>query len=190
MTTTVARRNSAISRTLKALVPLIKADLDRGDEAGLEYYRRAGDKLREARDQVAGQRWTGWLSKNFELSPTTARRYMRLSEIAEDKPGRLDGEMTMHAVIGERHTRTPRLSDVKVNMPRVHVDRDLLSPEQETRRDEIRLHRDLALELIDIGYKALATRLHPDRGGSKDAMARLNRVRIELKDVAETRRFV
>jgi hypothetical protein len=51
------------------------------------------------------------------------------------------------------------------------------------------LHRDLALELIDIGFKALATRLHPDRGGSKDAMRRLNRVRDELKTVAASRRF-
>jgi DnaJ-class molecular chaperone len=70
------------------------------------------------------------------------------------------------------------------------VDVEAIAQEKQSRRDEVELHRELAQELIDIGYKALATRLHPDRGGSKDAMARLNRVREELKDVAATRRFV
>jgi hypothetical protein len=70
------------------------------------------------------------------------------------------------------------------------LETDLYAQEQQTRVDEVRLHREIALELIDVGFKALATRLHPDRGGSKEAMARLNRVRKELKGVAETRRFV
>lgn len=39
----------------------------------------------------------------------------------------------------------------------------------------------LGLRLIDIGYKTLAKELHPDMGGSQDAMARLNRVRERLK---------
>ena len=68
--------------------------------------------------------------------------------------------------------------------------RDDFVQEKQSREDETKLHRDLADELIDIGYKALATKLHPDRGGSRDAMARLNIVRDELKDIAATRRFV
>jgi hypothetical protein len=42
-----------------------------------------------------------------------------------------------------------------------------------------------AEEAHDLGgeYRALATKLHPDRGGSKEAMARLNRVRDELKQI-------
>jgi hypothetical protein len=35
----------------------------------------------------------------------------------------------------------------------------------------------LALQLIDIGYKVLSVKLHPDKGGSHDAMRRLNKVR-------------
>jgi hypothetical protein len=42
----------------------------------------------------------------------------------------------------------------------------------------------LAMQLIDIGYKALATKLHPDKGGSGDAMSRLNEVRDRLKQRA------
>ena len=39
----------------------------------------------------------------------------------------------------------------------------------------------LALELIDIGYKALARELHPDLGGSTNEMVRLNQARERLK---------
>ncbi len=70
------------------------------------------------------------------------------------------------------------------------LDTDFYTQEKQTRDDEVKLHRDMALELVDVGFKALATRLHPDRGGSKEAMSRLNRVRDELKGLATTRRFV
>jgi hypothetical protein len=43
--------------------------------------------------------------------------------------------------------------------------------------------RALAKRLTDIGYKALAKELHPDKvGGSHDAMARLNRIRGKLRN--------
>ena len=44
------------------------------------------------------------------------------------------------------------------------------------------LQRELGLKLIDIGYKVLATKLHPDHGGSREAMARLNKVRDALRE--------
>ena len=47
---------SRAARPVKLLVPLIKDNLRQGNTAGLEYYRRAGDKLREARTQVAPHR--------------------------------------------------------------------------------------------------------------------------------------
>jgi hypothetical protein len=47
--------------------------------------------------------------------------------------------------------------------------------------DETKLRRELAVQVIDLGYRTLATRLHPDRGGSTEAMARLNRARDVLR---------
>jgi hypothetical protein len=41
----------------------------------------------------------------------------------------------------------------------------------------------LAREMIDAGYRAVAKKLHPDIGGSTDAMARSNEIRRRLKDV-------
>lgn len=187
----VARRDqpNKIARPLKVLVPLIKSDLERGDKAGLDYYRSAGDKLREARTQVPPHRWASWLTKNFALSRMTAWRYMRLSERAEDEGERIMHDTTLHEVAhGTKSDASRRIWD-SVRTATARVDVEPLTHGRESRENETQLHRDLALELIDIGYKALATRLHPDRGGSKDAMRRLNRVREELKSVAETRRF-
>jgi hypothetical protein len=45
--------------------------------------------------------------------------------------------------------------------------------------------RELAVQLVDIGYRALAKRLHPDLGGSAEDMVRLNRARDELKAAAK-----
>jgi curved DNA-binding protein CbpA len=47
------------------------------------------------------------------------------------------------------------------------------------------LEKNLALKLIGIGYKVLSIKLHPDKGGSHDAMRRLNRVRAKLKEAYE-----
>jgi hypothetical protein len=48
--------------------------------------------------------------------------------------------------------------------------------------EEHEAQHNLGRRLVDIGFKELASELHPDKvGGSHDAMARLNRVRDQLK---------
>jgi hypothetical protein len=183
-------RKTQVSRPLKVLVPLIKNELGAADQAGLEHYRRAGEMLLEAREQVSGSGgWTKWLSQNFELSKHTAYRYMKLAEHVSS--GGLVHE-TIHQTLGERQSdaarRTGSARSIRDFTANVNVNR--LADERQSRDAEIRLHRELALKLIDLGYRALATRLHPDQGGSRDAMARLNTVREQLKDIATTRRFV
>lgn len=189
---TLAKKVTAhVARPLKVLVPLIQTELADGDRAGLEHYRQAGEMLLEAREQVASRQWTTWLTKNFALSKTTAWRYMRLAELPK-RSVHGTNENTLAGAIGERGTDAARrvggFRPIREFTARVPADR--LSQERQTMDDEVRLHREVALQLIDIGFKALATRLHPDRGGSKEAMTRLNRVRAELKAVAETRRFL
>src|SRR5215472_1628406 len=65
-------------------------------------------------------------------------------------------------------TREERRSKQQQDFRRVlrDVARDDFMQERQVREEEIRLHRELAEELVDLGYRALATRLHPDRGGS------------------------
>ncbi len=190
----VATRKSTttIARPLKVLVPLIKEELAEGDAAGLDHYRRAGTMLLEAKDQVAHGSWTGWLSKNFELSQNTAIRYMRLARMEADRAA--DSKFThvgeyrgLRHAIGEPRAREA-WRDVFKAADKVDVDQ--VKQERQSREEEVSLRRKLAVELITLGYKALATRLHPDRGGSRDAMARLNDIRAELIEIASTRRFV
>lgn len=49
---------------------------------------------------------------------------------------------------------------------------------------DIEARRKEALRLVDIGYKELAKKLHPDLGGSQEEMTRLNKVREHLIEVA------
>jgi ParB-like chromosome segregation protein Spo0J len=52
------------------------------------------------------------------------------------------------------------------------------------RQAEQELQRELALQLINAGFRALAAKLHPDKGGSKEAMVRLNQVRARLRSAS------
>jgi DUF3102 family protein len=189
---TVKKHTTAVARPLKVLVPLIKEELTEGDAAGLEHFRRAGAMLVEAKDQVAHGSWSSWLSKNFELSQNTAIRYMRLARMEAEQPA--DSKFT-HAgeYRGLRHAiGEPRAREAWRNVFKAadKVNVNQVKQERQSREEEIEIRRKLALELIGLGYKALATRLHPDRGGSRDAMARLNDIRDELTEIAATRRFV
>jgi len=189
MSTLATVSKQSIARPLKVLVPMIKDEIAAGDEAGLEHYRRAGKMLIEAKEQVAHGSWSRWLKSNFELSQNQALRYMRLARIREDDPKFTPrGESrSLKNAIGESPARAAWQSVFKA-ADKVDVDR--LADERQKVADEIKLHRELALQLIDLGYRALATRLHPDRGGTRVAMIRLNLVRDELKSVAQTRRFI
>ena len=191
----VVATNRQIARPLKVLIPLIQSEIQMGDSAGAEHYCNAGDMLIEAREQVGYGGWGRWLTKNFDLADRTARRWIRMAENRRDF-GRGVSEVkytSQRHMSGQRdQEREERGSKQQKDFRRVlrEVARDTFVQERQSRNDEVKLHRDLADELIDIGYRALATRLHPDRGGSKDAMARLNRVRDELKSMSQSRRFV
>lgn len=192
--TTVQSEGRKVARPLKVLIPMIQSQLQQGNAAGHEHYRRAGEMLIEAKDQVGYGRWSRWLKKNFDLSDWTARAYMRWAR--EHSSGDRVTEVrytSLRQMTGATERRREDRQSTQQQQFR-HVLRDVARDdfvqERQARDDETRLHRELAEELVDIGYRALATKLHPDRGGSKIAMTRLNRVRDELKSIAQTRRFV
>lgn len=175
-----------VTRTLRVLVPLIKDELARANEAGIVHYRRAGEMLVEAKNQVATGDWHRWLANNFRLSKSTAQLYMKLAEMNADtitavSGGRVSLNRAVRSATYQRASAWYPAAKASVN--RVDVDR--MAQERQNRETERRLERELALRLIDIGFKVLAGKLHPDhRGGSREAMARLNRVRERLKQNA------
>jgi hypothetical protein len=198
----VAVRNTSkqVARPVKVLVPLIQEELIAGNEAGMEHYIKAGRLLNEVKDsgQVAHGSWSRWLKTNFELGQRTAQDYMRVARKADELGPKNEASFvfgnTIDRALGREErsiksvTKKNKLKSLFDGVDKVNVTR--LADERQSRDDEIKLHRDLAAQLIDLGYRALATRLHPDAGGSRDAMTRLNTVRHELKEFAATRRFV
>ena len=186
----------AVARPLRVLVPLIKEDLESAATAGLPYYIAAGEKLLEAKTsgQVSDGSWGRWLNSNFHLKRTQAFRYMKVATSAREarEQGVPYQGTSIRDITGEREqSRERRTRERGMRQAIADVDVAAVAQDRQTHADEVELHRALALEMIDIGFKALATRLHPDRpGGSRAAMARANRVREELKQVAATRRFV
>jgi hypothetical protein len=170
-----------LARPLRVLIPLIKDELAEGQAAGLAHYRRAGEMLIEAKSQVSHGEWMQWLEDNFHLSWSTAKVYMRLAR--HDENGSAAGFSTLSDVGAPRRDRGHRAQWQKsVHEAAQRVDVDRLMEERKSRQHEERLIRQLGLQLIDIGFRVLSTRLHPDKGGSAEAMRRLYHVRKLLKE--------
>jgi hypothetical protein len=141
-------------RPLPTLVPLIRDAL----ASGAEQYRRAGLMLCEAKAQLQHGDWLPWLKENFELTRSSAARYMAMA--AQPNVARV------------RHThRRPREHQGKASLQSARV---------------IRENKALAVELIQAGFKKLAYDAHPDRGGRTDAMQRLSRAREWALDMIAT----
>ena len=198
-----------IARPLKVLVPLIKEDLVQlraaERDAGLPFYRAVGDKLNEAKSQVTKGDWGKWLTKNFELSRHSADLYMNYATEMEVREAFREQRVTG----GDRghgpepvdfknlnEFRTKFRGDSPGHRPAWHapvsqvlggVDaRRLAQQRMQDEAKESRLQQHLAMQLIDIGYRALASKLHPDKpGGSREAMVRLDAVRVALKEATK-----
>ena len=174
-----------VLRPLRVLATLIQADLkealEAAEHAAQPYYRAAGEKLIEARKQCAHGEFMDWAKRHFPVSHTQVNYYMRLAK------------STSYETISQMRRETqpssqsrpgfqPWHEPVKQIVDRVDTETLNLKREELKRADERDAQRKLALQLIDIGYKVLARTLHPDKGGSREAMARLNAVRDRLKN--------
>lgn len=186
-----------VARPLTVLVRLIKEDLANGHEAAEKasapYYAAAGLKMLEAKPQVSGG-FKEWVERNFAIGIKQAQRYMAFAIATTDTQKRPAGQFKNMEDFRRRHLNEDIPSSGRVNRPwREGVDKTAEQARQDlkrlkedslTRQQEREAEKTLALRLIDIGYKVLAKELHPDKGGSKDAMSRLSRVRDRLKNHA------
>lgn len=195
MSNVALKETQAIGRPLKVLVPLIQDDLKRGKEAaeraGMPYYQAAGEKLLEAKSQLKHGEFVDWASRHFDVKMRQLQTYMALAEQATDEKR----SAMRFSSLGDFIRKTGPDPDyntfaskkpgwqepVKEIVSRVDTETLNLRREELKRADEREAQRKLALQLIDIGYKVLARELHPDKGGSREAMARLNAVRDKLK---------
>jgi hypothetical protein len=182
----IATASQDVTRPLSVLKPLICQELADGEAAGMEHYRRAGALLVEAKEQVPRGEWLNWITHNFRLSQQTANLYMKLAEQTTNTISNYSSlgdfvRKTSNPNFNKPYTvrPTPWHEPVKQAVDSVSMER--MTRAMQAREAEARMTRELGLKLIDIGYKVLSTKLHPDTGGSTDAMKRLNRVRDQLK---------
>jgi hypothetical protein len=128
-----------------------------------------------------------WATRNFERSETSIRRYMNLAPAPVFQKNRARSFSSMREEMRARGINAggerPGAWSEPVREIVSRVDTDTLNRRRAEleRAEESAAQRKLALQLIDIGYRVLARKLHPDKGGSRVAMARLNAVRARLK---------
>ena len=165
-----------VARPLHVLAGLIQKDLAQGREAaeraGLPYYQAAGEKMLEAKGQLAHGEFGPWIKRQFKISPSHASHYMNLAKAAGAQI--LDAPKISSLRDFVRKRRAPDYQKISADLRRIR-DAEL------KRVEELEAQHKLMLQLIDAGYKALAVKAHPDKGGARGAMSRLNQVRDRLK---------
>ena len=179
-----------VARSLKVLTPLIKKDIELGDQAaeraGMEFYRLAGAKLAEVKDghfEGRTAEFYEWTNRNFHKSQARIRAWIVAS-------GRSGAKSFKSIRESESQSRKPGASvyrewtapvDEIAERARNEA-RRLAAEDNLTRMQERDAEAKLGWRLIDIGYRVLAKELHPDKvGGSKEAMIRLGRVKSRLR---------
>jgi hypothetical protein len=194
MSEVAMQEDRQVARPLKVLVPLIKEDLKRAQSAGMPYYQAAGEKMLEAQasGEMGHSELVGWIKRNFGIGRAQALLYMSYAKTTSDASGpafsSLEDFKRKHlghkgSVPGSRRDADWQ-EPIKESIEKAKQQAARLRDESLSRQQERDAERKLALQLIDIGFRALASKLHPDKGGSRDAMARLNRVRSRLKQSA------
>jgi hypothetical protein len=198
MQTLDKKSEQRVARPLKTLVPLIKADLDKIHEIEIDSMRQVsellqplriaiGEKLLEARPQLKHGKFEPWVKKNFPvLGYRAAREYMNMAHEQNVTGVTFSGPQhfrrTKWKSYRENHTGTAKWrAEVQARLDAFEAQKFNLETEETNREQERKLVNDLALEIVSIGYKVLATKMHPDKGGSHEAMQRLNAARDMLK---------
>lgn len=179
------KRGEAIARPLKVLAPLIKEELNAGDAAGIEHYRKAGEMLHEAAESFESKTelWAwGW--RTFKRKKGQLSRYMALAELpalSADRKAKSLGSASLRSEVPYGSSKVAWQAPVQQVMGTINFER--LRRERQEEEQEASMQRQLALKLIDIGYRVLAAKMHPDKPtGSKEGMQRLNEVKRRLKE--------
>jgi Protein of unknown function (DUF3102) len=189
-----------VARPLKELSRLIKAEVEAGKRTGLEayehaakpFYQRAGELLIEAKSQLSQGEWLPWLQRQgFGFTTRTAQNWIRYAEEIQQKrrpPTLFDKPPTLSEIAQPNYDFSLRPSAQAKKEIQDHVTNritpgfvDRMAQARAEEEKELRLVRELTIQLIDAGYKVLSMKLHPDRGGEADAMSRLTRAKNRIK---------
>jgi malate synthase len=104
------------------------------------------------------------------------------------KPKPLEGKLSREEIVQQADALLRSLDEAakareqerEARQARVAGNRRAFEEQHLARGEERAAQRELGTRLIDVGYRVLAKELHPDKGGSPDAMVRLSEVRKRL----------
>jgi hypothetical protein len=177
MTEMIFHPLGAVARPLADLVQLIHKQMRLAHDAAEPHWLAVGQLLHEAKAQLAHGEFGPWCERHFNISATQRARYMKAAGATVANQNFRTGKSSL-----EDHLRgTSYATGTKTRTGQGGVNLDAIRQDEIKRSEDRDLKYKLARELINRGYKALAAELHPDKGGSPEAMARLNEVRAVLK---------
>jgi hypothetical protein len=192
MATAIAEKSSSeVQRSPSVLVPLIKSALASAQRT----HQEVADLFVEAREGFdTSAEFLSWAFRHFNIRESQANDYLtvgRQRRIGTAATGSTSLKDALRKV-GRHRPKSGAVHrawqpDVDALAERTRREQERLAKlaeEEMTRKQEREAQRELSLRLIDIGYRVLAKELHPDKGGSREMMARLNRARDHLKQMA------
>lgn len=162
------------ARPLTVIESEITEELEGAYQIGLAYYRRIGELLTEARPQFkTPAKYQAWAEKITGRSLRMCQRYIQLSNVTDVVA---KSAKTLSEAIGHPHP-SERKAKAADDPPTITHETALAG--------ERRQQKALMLKLIDVGYKGLALKLHPDTGGTSDEMMSLKAAKDTLMTYAE-----
>jgi hypothetical protein len=174
-----------VPRPLDDLAGLIREQLrlsqEAAERAAAPHWFEVGKLLHEAKAQLDHGEFGDWCKRHFKIGPTQRARYMKAAESAVQnfRAGKYEAASLEDHLQGTSYQTGGKTGAAP--HPAYAAHSAALDHDQLKRAEEHDLRRKLVLKLIDRGYKSLASELHPDKGGSTDAMTRLNEVRNAMK---------
>jgi hypothetical protein len=146
-------------RPLSVLLPLLYRELALGRHGDKEHDANAAEMLVEARTHFTRGGWSKWLKENFEMPHHVVLKYVKDAAEFRQRQEEMKeiSRMGWTAYLGGYSVRGSFGFGT-------------------SKRD-----RELYSQIIDAGYKVMATKLHPDHGGTNDDMLRLNRFRESMR---------
>jgi hypothetical protein len=190
VTAVAHRMDNAVTRPLSVLVPLIKDAIRKGAEA----YAEAGLLLREAKPQMAHGKYEKWVQDNFGVGVKQASVWVKLADATHGKQSSSRADYSSLADFQRKHLGQERRQTVYPSAAQKDWQEPVKESIEQARRQAERIAEanlsavrereelnKLCLRAFDIGFKVLSKELHPDKGGSQDAMSRLNEARKLVK---------
>jgi hypothetical protein len=181
------------TRSPNELVPLIKAAIRAGNESYLE----AGRLLLEAKAALPHGSFQNWVEEHFDVSYRSAARYMRFAANMTTSASLADCERDpetrrIHRDVAEEFAEQefadpepePEVGDGEPNFD--EDDEPYIPPppsgDDDWRHRVPRIlgpgeYREAIIEMVEMGYRVLAKRDHPDAGGDAAKFIHLKNAR-------------